>query len=213
MGRNNIHVLDMEDSKLLLRKEQIRWVGRIQDGLRDNRFRLYAQSIEPMSPRTGRQHYEILLRLQDKDGQIIDPGQFLSAAESFYLMANLDLWVINQAFSELADMRKGPCKRYCQLSINLSGQSLGDPHALASYIENKLEEHELEGQDICFEITESAAIENLDEASDFIETGPCPRLQVFARRLRYRPQFVLLPQKAERRLPQDRWIFRARYCL
>ena len=168
-GRNNIHVLDMEDSKLLLRKEQIRWVGRIQDGLRDNRFRLYAQSIEPMSPRTGRQHYEILLRLQDKDGQIIDPGQFLSAAESFYLMANLDLWVINQAFSELADMRKGPCKRYCQLSINLSGQSLGDPHALASYIENKLEEHELEGQDICFEITESAAIENLDEASDFIE--------------------------------------------
>jgi len=168
-GRNNIHVLDMEDAKLSLRKEQIRWVGRIQDGLRDNRFRLYAQSIEPMSPRTGRQHYEILLRLQDTDGRIIDPGQFLSAAESFYLMANLDLWVINQAFSELADMRNGPCKRYCQLSINLSGQSLGDPHALASYIENKLEEYELDGQDICFEITESAAIENLDEASDFIE--------------------------------------------
>jgi diguanylate cyclase (GGDEF)-like protein len=168
-GRNNIHVLDMEDSKLLQRKEQIRWVGRIQDGLRDNRFRLYAQSIEPMSPRTGRQHYEILLRLQDKDGGIIAPGQFMSAAESFYLMANLDLWVINQAFSELADMRKGPCKSYCQLSINLSGQSLGDPHALASYIENKLEEYGLDGQDICFEITESAAIENLDEASDFIE--------------------------------------------
>jgi len=66
-------------------------------------------------------------------------------------------------------MHRGPCNCRCQLSINLSGQSLNDPYTLASYIENKLEEYELDGHDICFEITESAAIENLDEAAVFIE--------------------------------------------
>jgi len=100
-GRNNIHVLELEDSNLFRRKEQISWVGRIQDGLRDNRFQLYAQLIEPMKPITGRQHYEILLRLQNDDGSIVNPGEFLAAAESFYLMASIDLWVINQAFYEL----------------------------------------------------------------------------------------------------------------
>ena len=168
-GRNNIHVLELEDSNLLRRKEQIRWVARIQDGLRDNRFQLYAQLIEPMKSGNKRRHYEILLRLQNDDGSIVNPGEFLAAAESFYLMASLDLWVINQAFSELTEMHRGPCNFRCQLSINLSGQSLNDPYTLASYIENKLEEYELDGRDICFEITESAAIENLDEAAVFIE--------------------------------------------
>jgi len=168
-GRNNIHVLDMEDRNLLRRKEQIRWVGRIQDAMRDNRFRLYAQLIEPIGSSSKRQHYEILLRMQDMDGLIIDPGQFLAAAESFYLMASIDLWVINQAFHELTLMRRDPGQQQCQLSINLSGQSLNDPYTLASYIENKLEEYELDGGSICFEITESAAIANLDEAALFIE--------------------------------------------
>lgn len=168
-GRNSIHVLELDDGSLLRRKEQIRWVGRIQKGLRDNRFRLYAQLIEPLNSLTSRQHYEILLRLQEEDGSIIAPGEFIPAAESFYLMASIDLWVINQAFFELAEMHRGPCKRRCQLSINLSGQSLNDPHALAGYIENKLEEYGLDGHDICFEITESAAIDNLDEAAVFID--------------------------------------------
>ena len=168
-GRNNIHVLEMEDRNLLQRKEEIRWVGRIQDALRDDRFRLYAQLIEPMKSRSRRQHFEILLRLLDESGEIVDPDKFLSAAESFYLMSNLDLWVINQAFYEMTEIRRGPCKQDFQISINLSGQSLNDPYSLASYIENKLEEYELDGHGVCFEITESAAIANIDEASVFIE--------------------------------------------
>ena len=168
-GRNNIHLLEDEDSDLLQRKDQIRWVGRIQEALRNDHFQLYAQPIEPMHSRTDRQHYEILLRLREGDGTIVAPGAFIPAAESFYLMVNLDQWVINQAFHEMAEMYRGPCPRRCQVSINLSGQSLSDPYTLGSYIENKLEEYELDGNDICFEITESAAIANLDEAAAFIE--------------------------------------------
>ena len=168
-GRNNIHVLENEDSILLRRKEQIRWAARIQESLRDNRFQLYAQLIEPMHSRSSRQHYEILLRLRESDGTVIAPGMFIPAAESYYLMVSLDRWVINQTFHEMAEMYRGPSPRRYQISINLSGQSLSDPYSLGSYIENKLEEYEIDGSDICFEITESAAIANLDEAAAFIE--------------------------------------------
>jgi EAL domain-containing protein (putative c-di-GMP-specific phosphodiesterase class I) len=167
-GRNSIHVLDLEDSDLLQRKEQIRWVGRIQSALRDDRFMLYAQLIQPLKAGAGKPHYEILVRMRDDDGSAIPPGMFLPAAESFYLMSSIDYWVINQAFAELAEInREG--KAACGVSINLSGQSLNDPSGLTAYIENKLEQYQLEARDICFEITESAAIANIDDARNIIE--------------------------------------------
>ncbi len=167
-GRNSIYVLDLEDSDLLQRKEQIRWVGRIQAALRDDRFMLYAQLIQPLKPGSGKPHYEILVRMQDDDGSAIPPGEFLPAAESFYLMSNIDYWVINQAFSELAQINQ-ESEEGCQVSINLSGQSLSDPTGFSAYIENKLEQYQLEASDICFEITESAAIANIDDARAFIK--------------------------------------------
>ncbi|MGB5329844.1 MAG: EAL domain-containing protein [Gammaproteobacteria bacterium] len=167
-GRNTIHVLDMDDSNLLQRKEQIRWVSQIQSALRDDRFLLYAQLIEPLKKKVGKPHYEILLRLQDDDGGVIAPGKFLPAAESFYLMSSIDYWVIDRTFSELARFRQRS-EKISGVSINLSGQSLGDPTGLAAYIENKLEHYQLNPQDICFEITESTAIANIDDARVFID--------------------------------------------
>jgi len=167
-GRNTIHVLDLEDNDLLQRKEQIRWVGRIQSALRDDKFVLYAQLIQPLQSEDEKPHYEILVRMLDDKGSVIPPGKFLPAAESFYLMASVDYWVVNRAFYELAQTRQDGVAA-CQISINLSGQSLNDPSGLAAFIENKIEEYQLDTNDICFEITESAAIANLDDARVFIE--------------------------------------------
>ena len=167
-GRNTIYVLDLEDSSLLERKEQIRWVGQIQSALRDDRFMLYAQLIKPLLAKTAKPHYEILVRMQDDDGSIIPPGKFLPAAESFYLMSSIDYWVIGKTFSVLAEHIR-QSGQTCQLSINLSGQSLNDPVGFAAYVGNKLEQHRLDATDICFEITESAAIANIDDARLFID--------------------------------------------
>ncbi len=167
-GRNTIHVLDLEDSNLLERKEQIRWVGQIQSALRDDQLILFAQLIKPLKTKTDKPHYEILVRMQDDDGGVIPPGKFLPAAESFYLMSSIDYWVIGKTFSELAEYKQNSGQT-CQVSINLSGQSLNDPVGFAAYIGNKLEEHQLDARDICFEITESAAIANIDDARFFID--------------------------------------------
>ncbi len=167
-GRNTIHVLDLEDTDLLQRKEQIRWVGRIQSALRDDKFVLYAQLIQPLQTETQVPHYEILVRMRDEDGSVIPPGHFLPAAETFYLMSSIDYWVIDRAFRELSQIRHA-LNQACEVSINLSGQSLNDATGFAAFIENKLEKYKLDSVDICFEITESAAIANLDDARLFIE--------------------------------------------
>ncbi len=127
-----------------------------------------AQLIQPLKAGSDKPHYEILVRMEDDDGSAIPPGQFLPAAESFYLMSSIDYWVINRAFAELAEVNR-ELSSGCQVSINLSGQSLNDPVGFAAYIENKLEEYQLDPGDICFEITESAAIANLDDARVFID--------------------------------------------
>ncbi len=84
-------------------------------------------------------------------------------------MSSIDYWVINQSLLEVAQYKHRSGGQSCQLSINLSGQSLNDAVNFASYIENKLEHYQVDGSDICFEITESAAIANIDDARIFIE--------------------------------------------
>ena len=93
----------------------------------------------------------------------------MPAAENFYLMASIDSWVINQTFFELANINRVSGPPGCQVSINLSGQSLSDPYGFGAFIENKLEQYQLDASDICFEITESAAIANIEDARLFID--------------------------------------------
>ncbi|MCP4334729.1 MAG: EAL domain-containing protein [Gammaproteobacteria bacterium] len=168
-GRNNIHVLDSNDSNLLYRKDQIQWVGRIQSALKHDRFVLYAQRIQPIDPAANPAHYEILIRMQEEDGSVTPPGKFLPAAENFFLMASIDRWVIDRAFCQLSEYSGGMAIPECQISVNLSGQSLNDPLNLVAYVIEKLEKYKIPGNAICFEITESAAIANLDDARLFIE--------------------------------------------
>ncbi len=168
-GRNTLHVLEMDDSDLLFRKNQIMWVGRIQSALRDDQFQLHAQLIRPVNSAEQIPHYEILIRLREADGSIVEPGKFLPAAESFYLMSSIDHWVIDRAFSQLAESGQVMASPLCRISVNLSGQSLNDPVNLVNYIREKLFHYSLDGSAICFEITESAAISKIDDASQFIE--------------------------------------------
>lgn len=168
-GRNFIHVLEMEDSSLLRRQDQIRWVNRIQSALRDDRFRLYAQLIHPFKPGSEKPHFEVLLRMEDEEGILVAPERYIAAAENFYLMSSIDYWVVNRTFEELARYRQAATEVNCQISVNLSGQSLSDTHSFAAYIENKFEHSGVDPGDICFEITESAAIANIEDAKVFID--------------------------------------------
>lgn len=166
-GRNRIHVYRAEDTEIAERYGVMQWVARINRALEENRFCLYAQIITPLNS-SAESHYELLVRMIDEKGEIILPGAFLPAAERYNLTSQLDRWVIGSAFSLLV---KNPVFlnkiNFC--SINLSGASLTDPGVL-NFIIMQLNESGIDGHKICFEITETAAISNLDIATKFIST-------------------------------------------
>ena len=124
------------------------------------------QQIVPLDPAPG-EHYEILLRMQDKQGNIVTPGAFLPAAERYQLSPKIDQWVIRTLFTWYA---KNPDRLEALLlcSINLSGSSLGDEE-MAPFIIEQFDRTGMPASKVCFEITETATISNLTLACQFIK--------------------------------------------
>lgn len=163
-GRDRVQVYRADDRQVKTRHGEMRWVERLHAALEEDRFALFAQEIRPVGARADRQPaYELLLRMVDTDGEHVAPMAFIPAAERYGLMARLDRWVINRACHELARLRgAGDAIPTCM--INLSGTSVCDPH-LAGYIADRLAANRLGGAQLGFELTETAAVANLAEAS------------------------------------------------
>lgn len=165
-GRNRLKIFNDGNLEMIRRKDQMHWVNRIQRALRDNRFVAYCQPIVAFSLSDSR-NYEILLRLQTEDNQILSPGSFISAAERYELMQAIDRWVINETLRQVREHRALFRRYNIELSINLSGQSLCDDDLL-DYIERLIKDSDVPPQTIGFEITESAAVKHITTATSFI---------------------------------------------
>ena len=167
-GRHRIHVFQDNDNDLTFVHKELQWISRINRALNENLFSLYLQPIFRLDDYLkAPDHFEVLIRLQDSYGEIIPPGAFLPAVERFNLSLQVDEWVISKVFDWIQKIGHKKCQLPF-LSINLSGQNLGNKQLLA-YIKKQLETHsEVSTEQICFEITETAAINNLTDAKAFI---------------------------------------------
>ena len=165
-GRNRVHVYEFDDEKAVSRHSQMRWVTRINDALRDNRFELCLQRILPLREEGLGEHYEVLVRMRDERGEMILPGQFLPAAERYHLAGRIDRWVVGNTLDWLK-ANPGVLERLKLCAINLSGQSLGNDRMLA-YILERLERTGVPPRKLCFEVTETAAVADIMQATRFM---------------------------------------------
>ena len=106
--------------------------------------------------------------MRDPDGKLVQPGEFIPAAERYNMMSILDRWVVSEALSKLADRNDNGSAARFTLAINLSGTSLSEDRFLEFVIE-ELEKYSLPDGAICFEITETAAISNLSRVIHFMQ--------------------------------------------
>ncbi len=166
-GRNRVYSYQENDIDLMKRRREMQWAARISNALEDGRFDLFRQTIQPLQPGLGEgAHYELLIRMRDEQGALVSPELFIKSAERYNLTPAIDRWVITHAFRWLvseADERE----RLFLCSINLSGQSLTDEKFLP-FVIDQLRTSGLDGSKICFEITETHAIENYSQANRFI---------------------------------------------
>jgi diguanylate cyclase (GGDEF)-like protein/PAS domain S-box-containing protein len=167
-GRNRVHVYRSNDWEIAQRQGEMEWVSRIYRAMSENQFCLYGQAIKNLDSNSGRfSHYELLLRIKDDNGVLITPGAFMPAAERYNLVVEIDRWVVTEAIQ----MIEG-CPTFMQdlefIFINLSGQTLSDESFL-DFLLVRLKNTVFDGAKLCFEITETAAITNLNVAQKFIQ--------------------------------------------
>jgi len=168
-GRNRIHVQERDDKTINRRISEMRLVVEAKQALQENRMRLYHQPIRALPLAAGDPlRFEILIRMLGWDGNIVPPGLFLPAIEKYHLSKSIDCWVIDRFLAWLAGAPE-TAQELAFGSINVSGLSLGDPDFL-TYICAQLDLLEMSGEKICFEITETAAVQNVAAAQNFIAT-------------------------------------------
>ena len=165
-GRNKLHIYRQEDDELTRRHTEMMRAAGVTGALQEDRFRIYCQPIVALSPKNNESlHYELLIRLTDPKGDLIMPASFIPAAERYGLMTSLDRWMISTAFRSYNDIFGKDSG--VQIAINLSGNSLNDD-SLLDFIKGEISKTEIEPSNVCFEITETAAISNLDQVSQLI---------------------------------------------
>ena len=165
-GRNQIHVYSNQDQKLLQRRGELRWVDAIQDALDRENFVLYAQEVKPIGGDNKATVCEILLRLKQDDGLDISAARFLKTAERYHLLPKLDKWTIKACF-QLLHYGHPLLERTEVISINISGQSIADSRT-ADYIVGLASDYEIKPGRICFEVEETALLNNPPAVSKFI---------------------------------------------
>lgn len=167
MGKNSVQTYQKENQAIISRKDEMKWVSRIQTALRTNRFQLYCQVIEPLKDSGENLNVEILLRLKDEEGNILAPWSFIPAAERYNLMPEVDRWVVAETLKVFSDYWPDLKDAKGKIAINLSGQTLGAKNFLEFVVEHT-NNATVPIENICFEVTESAAIANLENAKHFM---------------------------------------------
>ena len=168
-GRNRVHIHRTGDGELQERVGEMAWVERIHRAIAEDRFVLFFQPIMALQTGAAGQHVGILLRLSGDDGALVPPGAFIGPAERYGLMPLVDRWVVGATFRVLAAReaaKSRPLITTC--AINLSGQTVADA-GFADFVRRQFELHGISPRRICFEITETSAIERLDLARAFID--------------------------------------------
>ncbi len=166
-GRNQleIHNWSRRDMDVYYGKQS--WWFRISQALDEDRFCLFAQKIIPLKESQSTKIYEVLIRMVGVDGQLISPGQFMPSAERYNLMPDVDRWVVVNFLKRYWELL-APYSEGCIYTINLSGASLSDDN-FCKFLKNVLDYPESPASQICFEVTETIAIANLQKATKFIE--------------------------------------------
>ncbi len=167
-GRNRLQMYEPGNLEFARRHGEMQWVSRLTQALAEDRLRLYCQPIVPLRARQPT-HYEILVRLMDEGGKIVMPAEFIPAAERYNLMPQIDRWVVHHTLDALKRVLSAKPARppAVACNINLSGVSLGEEGFLDELLA-AVEAAALPPGAVCFEITETAAIANLDQATKLI---------------------------------------------
>jgi len=185
LGRNQTHMYEKSSDERNAMGSELGWSVRIREALEKNMFQLHYQPIMQMKDvdlvnlpaQDGvlwQRHinetdminsYEVLVRMLDENGALHYPDSFIPTAERFNMMTDIDMWVLENALQEV--VATGPASKNIRLSINISGNTVDSDETLGR-IKSLIDQYGISPSSLTFEVTETCAIANLEQANDFI---------------------------------------------
>jgi len=183
-GRDQTQIFVAGTDSRIARELDAGWIVRLKEALHEDRFMLLAQPILPIKSLTGLDEaklqakgwdvladsneealFEVLIRMFNRDGQIVRPSVFVPLAERVGMMPKIDLWVIGQALNFLSSV---PDNSRIGLTVNLSNATLQDGDSL-KLIEGLVASSGSSSHRLIFEITETSEIGSLHTARRFMQ--------------------------------------------
>ena len=166
-GGNQYHFIDENDEKVMAQQVSMEWVSGIMEGFSEDRFCLYVQPIVSIDKDERHTHYEVLIRYIRPDGTVVSPNDFLPPAERYNLIERIDSWVVSSVIAWL--QRHQHKLSDVMFSVNLSGRSIGS-QTFHRFLRESLNESEIDITQLCFEITETAVVDNVEKSVEFINS-------------------------------------------
>jgi len=165
-GRGQFHIYSETDRELWSMQSKIHWEERIRWALENNRLVLHFQPVVDLNNKSIK-HYEVLLRMKGEDNELISPAAFIDTAERFGLIREIDRWVLKNAIKEQARRKK--LGEDVTLAVNISGKHFGSTE-ITLLVRESMQKYNANPSKIIFEVTETAAVENLYRARGFIDS-------------------------------------------
>lgn len=185
LGRNQTHLYEKSSDERNAMGSELGWSVRIREALEKNMFQLHYQPIMHMkdvdlvnlpaqdgvlwqryvNEADKVNSYEVLVRMVDENGMLHYPDSFIPTAERFNMMTDIDMWVLENALQEV--VATGPASKNIRLSINISGNTVDSDETL-DRIRSLIDQYGISPSALTFEVTETCAIANLEQANDFI---------------------------------------------
>jgi diguanylate cyclase (GGDEF)-like protein/PAS domain S-box-containing protein len=166
-GRNRAATAERATTGAGRHVSRLSWLERIRSALAEDRFELHAQPIVPISDDDAPPAFELLIRMRADSGELVPPATFLPIAERFDLVQDIDRWVVGRAVELVR--REHDAGRPVTLSVNISGRTMGDA-AFAGWLQELLTATPVPAHRLIVEVTETAAIVNLERARTLADT-------------------------------------------
>ncbi|KFZ37383.1 D-glycero-D-manno-heptose 1-phosphate guanosyltransferase [Shewanella mangrovi] len=170
-GRNQYQVYDERDNRFKRFYTEMTASLEIIEALANDRFQLYFQEIRAVNRPANGLHLEILLRMKRDNGELLSPGVFFPAAERYDLVARVDRWVIDNLL-RWGNTHPELWQQCEQISVNLSAASIGD-HEFMEWLEKQLLAEADLAKTLCFEITETAVLTQVEQACKLLDMLQC----------------------------------------
>jgi diguanylate cyclase (GGDEF)-like protein len=166
-GRNQFYFAQQDNPFIERRLVEMNWVHKVKEAIKHDYFTPHFQLLKPLDPENKKLSLEALIRMNDEKGNLIMPTKFLSAAENYDVIFEVDCWMIEDVCKKIQLLGRR-ANIIESIAINLSGNTLSNPK-IGDFIEECFQRYQTNTSKICFEVTETHMMTNIEIAQTLLE--------------------------------------------